>query len=475
MHLICGGGGGGVFFHRSCALWLLVILLPQCWVASQYEGEQGMFYSNNEQGMFYRDDDQSWSGGAFQGGAFRDDRERYWRESNPDPYPDPNPSQLQQPDQVVSQQQIPNQPPQQIPQQVQNPNQFPQQVQNQNPNQPQVQNQNQNQQQVQSQNQNQQQAQNQNQNQQQAQNQNQVVRGFYDQSCPSAESVVRRTMVDSFRRNPLLAAGILRLFFHDCFVRGCDGSVLLDRKPGGPIPEKESDVNNNSITGFRVIDDAKKRLERMCPGVVSCSDILALAARDAVWISGGPRWSVPTGRLDGRVSLATEADNEIPPPDLRIRDLRKAFLAKGLNTHDVVTLSGAHTIGRAHCPAFEDRLYNFSATNAPDPTVNLSLLDSLQKICPRVGNTTFTVSLDRQTQVLFDNSYYVQILASNGLLQTDQQLLFDASTAGLVRAYAADSSMFFRAFAKAMIKLSRVGLKAPGEGEIRKHCRRVNP
>lgn len=59
--------------------------------------------------------------------------------------------------------------------------------------------------------------------------------------------------------------------------QGCDASVLV-RGNG----TERSDPGNASLGGFDVIESAKNVLEIFCPGIVSCADILVLAARDAV-------------------------------------------------------------------------------------------------------------------------------------------------------------------------------------------------
>jgi hypothetical protein len=66
-------------------------------------------------------------------------------------------------------------------------------------------------------------------------------------------------------------------------IQGCDASLLLDDTPSFQ-GEKMANPNNGSVRGFEVIDAVKSAVEKLCPGVVSCADILAIAARDSVVI-----------------------------------------------------------------------------------------------------------------------------------------------------------------------------------------------
>lgn len=42
--------------------------------------------------------------------------------------------------------------------------------------------------------------------------------GFYENSCPQAEQIVAEVVSEAYRKDPGVAAGFLRIFFHDCFV-----------------------------------------------------------------------------------------------------------------------------------------------------------------------------------------------------------------------------------------------------------------
>ncbi|PNX87703.1 lignin-forming anionic peroxidase-like [Trifolium pratense] len=103
---------------------------------------------------------------------------------------------------------------------------------------------------------------------------------FYDGTCPNALSTIRTAIRTAVSKERRMAASLIRLHFHDCFVQGCDASILLD--DSSTIESEKSALPNvNSVRGFEVIDKAKSEVEKVCPGVVSCADIVAIAARDA--------------------------------------------------------------------------------------------------------------------------------------------------------------------------------------------------
>ncbi|CAI0625921.1 unnamed protein product [Linum tenue] len=106
---------------------------------------------------------------------------------------------------------------------------------------------------------------------------------FYTSSCPKLESIVKKRLQQVFKKDIGQAAGLLRLHFHDCFVQGCDGSVLLSGSAGGPSEEQGAPPNLSlRQEAFRIIEDLRARVHKQCGRVVSCSDILAVAARDSV-------------------------------------------------------------------------------------------------------------------------------------------------------------------------------------------------
>ncbi|EOY31067.1 Peroxidase superfamily protein [Theobroma cacao] len=297
--------------------------------------------------------------------------------------------------------------------------------------------------------------------------------GFYSSSCPKAEATVRSTVESHFNKDPTIAAGLLRLHFHDCFVQGCDGSVLIS----GSSAERSA-LPNLGLRGFDVIDDAKAQLEALCPGVVSCADILALAARDAVDLSDGPSWTVPTGRRDGRVSSSSQTSS-LPSPLESIAAQRQKFAAKGLDDRDLVTLVGAHTIGQTDCLFFKYRLYNFTTTGSADPTINQSFLAQLQTLCPKNGDGSKRVALDIDSQTKFDVSFFKNVRDGKGVLESDQRLWGDAATRSIVDNYAGNirgllGLRFDFEFRKAMIKMSSIEVKTGSEGEIRKICSKIN-
>ncbi|XP_009631264.1 peroxidase 27-like [Nicotiana tomentosiformis] len=292
--------------------------------------------------------------------------------------------------------------------------------------------------------------------------------GFYKKTCPNVEAIVKQTTAHYISRAPTLAAPLLRMHFHDCFVRGCDGSVLLNSTKGNQA-EKDA-IPNQSLRGFQVIDAAKSALEKECPGIVSCSDILALAARDAVELINGPTWAVPLGRRDGRVSILSDALKNLPTPFDNFTTLKTTFGSLGLNVKDLVVLSGGHTIGMSHCFSFSSRLYNFTGKGDMDPNMDQNYIGRLKIKC-KPGDVTTIVEMDPGSFKSFDTDYYTMVSKRRGLFTSDAALLTDSQTKAYVLSQVNPyGSTFFKDFGESMIKMGKIGVLTGKAGEIRKHC-----
>ncbi|KAH9607974.1 hypothetical protein KSS87_022964 [Heliosperma pusillum] len=289
---------------------------------------------------------------------------------------------------------------------------------------------------------------------------------FYSKTCPQALSIVEEGIIEAIKNETRVGASLLRVHFHDCFVDGCDGSILLDNS-ATIQSEKQAVPNNNSARGFEVVDHIKAKLEKACPGVVSCADILAIIARDAVVHYGGPTWEVRLGRRDSLTASRATANKTIPAPFFNLNNLTSNFAAQGLSFKDMVVLSGAHTVGFARCTNFRSHIYN-------DTNIDTTFAKSLQQTCTKSGNDNVLQPLDLQTRFTFDNKYYQNLLVHKGLLHSDQQLFNGNKADKLVQKYAADQCKFFKAFAKSIVRMGNINPLTGTEGEIRLNCRKPN-
>ncbi|XP_077222696.1 peroxidase superfamily protein [Tasmannia lanceolata] len=294
----------------------------------------------------------------------------------------------------------------------------------------------------------------------------------YQKSCPEAEAIIFSGVERAVADDPRMAASLLRLHFHDCFVNGCDASVLLD-DTAEFVGEKTAAPNLNSLRGFEVIDAIKCELELACPETVSCADILATVARDSVLLSGGPTWEVPMGRRDSLTASKAAANNNIPAPNSDVATLISKFQNVGLSQKDMVTLSGAHTIGKARCTTFQSRL---NGAGLETPGLDKDFLTSLQELCSdSIVNNTTLAELDLVTPATFDNQYYINLLSGEGLLTSDQALVVGVGgTRDLVQSYVEDPLKFFEEFKASMVKMGSLKPLTGIGGEIRRNCRSLN-
>ncbi|XP_052204695.1 peroxidase 50-like [Diospyros lotus] len=170
----------------------------------------------------------------------------------------------------------------------------------------------------------------------------QLKQNYYANVCPNVENIVKDAVTKKFQQTFATVSGTLRLFFHDCFVQGCDASVIVVSTANNKAEKDHPDNLSLAGDGFDTVIKAKAAVDAVssCRNKVSCADILAMATRDVIALAGGPSYAVELGRLDGLSSTASSVDGKLPQPGFGLDKLTSMFAANGLSRTDMIALSG---------------------------------------------------------------------------------------------------------------------------------------
>nr|CAD1828607.1 unnamed protein product [Ananas comosus var. bracteatus] len=236
--------------------------------------------------------------------------------------------------------------------------------------------------------------------------------GFYAYKCnkTDVELLVRGVVEKAVRKNPGVGAGLIRMYFHDCFVR-----------PATP------------------------------PSAWATSTTPSPRAAATASSPSNPKSSRTAG------------------PFFSLSQNEAFFWNKGMTPEEMVTLSGAHSIGRSHCSSFTDRLYP-----TQDPTMNSSFAGILKGECPQNAAVDGVVPQDIVTPNRLSNQYYKNVKAHKVLFTTDQNLLTSSDTAAEVEENAKNPAAWKAKFAAAMVKMGNLVELTGTQGQIRKKCSAVN-
>ncbi|XP_049357085.1 lignin-forming anionic peroxidase-like [Solanum verrucosum] len=268
-------------------------------------------------------------------------------------------------------------------------------------------------------------------------------------SSMQSHAQLSSTFYSTVSRERCMYASLIRLHFHDYFVQGCDASILFD-ETHTLFNEKTALPNLGSTRGYGIVEDAKREVEKTCPGVVSCADILAVAARDASTLVGGPSWTVKFRRRDSTTASHTLAETDLPSPFDPLDRLISGFAKKGLSTRDMVPLSGSHSIGQAQCFLFRDRIYS----NGTD--IDAGFASTRRRRCPQEDQNGNLDPLDVVTPNQLDNNYFKNLRQKKDRLQSDQVILSGGSTDDIVLEYSNSTHIFASDFAAAMVRMGDI-------------------
>ncbi|KAM3405053.1 hypothetical protein ACQJBY_007877 [Aegilops geniculata] len=236
---------------------------------------------------------------------------------------------------------------------------------------------------------------------------------FYSESCPSVEDVVRKEMVRALSLAPSLAGPLLRMHFHDCFVRskGPFWTVPLGRRDGSVSISNETDALPPPTSNFTVLTQLFAAVN------LDAKDLVVLSAGHTIGTSHCFSFS-------DRLYNFTGMEN---PSDI-------------------------------------------------DPTLEPQYMMRLKSKCASLNDNTTLVEMDPGSFKTFDTDYFKLVSKRRGLFHSDGALLTDPFTRAYVQRHAtgAFKDEFFADFAASMIKMGNANPLTGSQGEIRKKCSVVN-
>lgn len=120
--------------------------------------------------------------------------------------------------------------------------------------------------------------------------------------------------------------------------------MIVASTPGNTAEKDHQDNLSLAGDGFDTVIKAKEAVDAVprCKNKVSCADILALATRDVIGLTGGPSYSVELGRLDGLISTNASVNGNLPQPTFNLNQLNSMFASRGLSQADMIALSGIY-------------------------------------------------------------------------------------------------------------------------------------
>jgi len=131
--------------------------------------------------------------------------------------------------------------------------------------------------------------------------------------------------------------------------------------------------------------------------------------------------------------------------------------------------AGAHSVGRAHCGSFSQRIH----PNVSD-TMDKEYGAGLQQQCPTDAGDAVAVDQDQGTPADLDNQYYRNVLAGKVLFNSDWALISDDTTRQMVADNAGNQAQWAAKFIDAMRKMGALDVLTGDQGEVRSFCNVTN-